>query len=58
MTSFTVTLQCSNILALLERQYSGRRTNEKDQKAFYPTDTGFDRVKILADSSFDFGKKE
>lgn len=57
MTSFTVTLQCSNVLAIIERQYAGRRTNEKDQKVFYPTDTGFDRVKILADSSFDFGKK-
>jgi len=57
MTSFSISLQCSNILALLERQYSGRRTNEKDQKLWYPTDTGMDRVKVLADSSFDFGKK-
>ena len=57
MTSFSISLQCSNILALLERQYSGRRTNEKDQKSYYPTDTGMDRVKVLADSSFDFGKK-
>lgn len=58
LTSFTVSLQCSNLLALLERQYAGRRTNEKDQKLWYPTDTGMDRVKILADSSFDFGKKK
>lgn len=58
LTSFTVSLQCSNLLALIERQYSGRRTNEKDQKLWYPTDTGMDRVKVLADSSFDFGKKK
>ena len=58
MTNFTVTLQCSNLLALIERQYTGRRTNEKDQKLWYPTDTSMDRVKLLADSSFDFGKKK
>jgi hypothetical protein len=52
-------------LALTERQYTGRRTNEKDQKiavlntgTINSTDTGMDRVKILADSSFDFGKKD
>jgi hypothetical protein len=65
MTSFTVSLQCTNLLALTERQYTGRRTNEKDQKiavlnngSINSTDTGMDRVKILADSSFDFGKKD
>lgn len=58
MTAYSITLQCSSVLAILERQYTGRRTNEKDQKTFYPTDTGFDRVKVLADSSFDFGKKK
>ena len=57
LTSFTISLQCSNLLAIIERQYAGRRTNEKDQKIFFPGDTGFDRVKILSDSSFDFGKK-
>lgn len=57
ITSYTISLQCSNLLAILERQYVGRRTNEKDQKLWYPGDTGFDRVKILSDSSFDFGKK-
>lgn len=58
LTSFTISLQCSNLLALIERQYTGRRTNEKDQKSWYPTDTSMDRVKILSDSSFDFGKKK
>ena len=57
LTSFTISLQCSNVLALIERQYAGRRTNEKDQKFWFPTDTSMDRVKLLADSSFDFGKK-
>jgi hypothetical protein len=58
LTTFTVGLQCSNLLAIIERQYAGRRTNEKDQKAYFPGDTGFDRVKVLSDSSFDFGKKD
>jgi hypothetical protein len=58
LTSQTVTLQCSNLLGILEKQYSGRRTNEKDEKTFFPGDTGFDRIKSLADSSFDFGKKK
>jgi hypothetical protein len=58
LTSFTISLQCSNLLALIERQYAGRRTNEKDQKLWYSGDTGMDRVKILADSSFDFGKQK
>jgi hypothetical protein len=57
LTSYTLSLQCSNLLAVIERQYAGRRTNEKDQKVYFPGDTGFDRVKILSDSSFDFGKK-
>jgi hypothetical protein len=41
---------------VLEKKYSGRRTNERDQKFWYPTDTGMYRVKTLADTSFDFGK--
>jgi hypothetical protein len=64
MTNFSITLQCSNILAIIERQFTGRRTNEKDQKiailnngTINSTDTSFDRIKRLADSSFDFGKK-
>ncbi len=58
LTTFTISLQCSNLLAIIERQFAGRRTNEKDQKALYPGDTCFDRIKRLADSSFDFGKKK
>lgn len=64
LTSFSISLECSNILAIIERQFTGRRTNEKDQKSVVlnngtinSTDTSFDRIKRLADSSFDFGKK-
>jgi hypothetical protein len=55
-SSNSVILQCSSIHAVLEKKYAGRRTNDKDQKFWYPTDTGMYRVKTLADTSFDFGK--
>jgi hypothetical protein len=40
----------------MEKKYTGRRTNDADQKFWYPGDTGMYRVKALADSQFDFGK--
>ena len=57
LVSNTINLQCSNINSIIERQYSGRRTNVGDQDKFFPGDTGMYRVKLLADTQFDFGKK-
>jgi hypothetical protein len=57
LVSNTINLQCSNINAIIEKQFSGRRTNDGDQKRWYPGDTGMYRVKLLADTQFDFGKK-
>jgi hypothetical protein len=56
LTSNTVGIQCSSIHAIMEKKYTGRRTNDADQKFWYPGDTGMYRVKALADSQFDFGK--
>ena len=56
MTSSSIGIQCSSIHAVLEKKYSGRRTNSTDQQFWYPGDTGMYRVKALADSQFDFGK--
>ena len=56
LVSNTISLQCSNINAIIERQYSGRRTNVGDQDRWFPGDTGMYRVKLLADTQFDFGK--
>ena len=56
MTSSTIGIQCANIHAILEKKYTGRRTNETDQQFWYPGDTGMYRVKSLADTQFDFGK--
>lgn len=56
LVSNTISIQCSSVHAILERKYSGRRTNNQDQTFFFPGDTGFFLVKDLADSQFDFGK--
>jgi hypothetical protein len=57
LTSNSISLSCSNINAIIERQYAGRRTNPGDQEKWFPNDTGMYRVKLLADTQFDFGKK-
>lgn len=54
--SYTVVVNCSSIHAVLERRIAGRRTNSTDQKSFYPTDIGMDRVVVISNTSFDFGK--
>lgn len=56
ITSNSISVQCSSIHAIIERQYTGRRTNDSDQKFWYPSDTGMYRVKIISDGSFDFGR--
>lgn len=53
--SYTVVVNCSSIHAVLERRIAGRRTNSTDQKSFYPSDIGMDRVVIISNTSFDFG---
>lgn len=56
LVSNNIGIQCSSIHAIMEKKYTGRRTNEADQQFWFPGDTGMSRVKILADSQFDFGK--
>lgn len=51
-----ITVMCSSVHAILERQLSGRRTNLTDQKARYPGDVSMDRVSAISNTSFDFGK--
>jgi hypothetical protein len=54
--SYTCVLNLTNVLGILERRISGRRTNETDQKFFYPGDTSMDRVVLISNTAFDFGK--
>jgi hypothetical protein len=49
-------IQCSSVHAILEKKYTGRRTNDSDQQFWFSGDTGMSKVKGLADASFDFGK--
>lgn len=53
----TALIQCSSINAILEKMITGRRTSSADQKSLYPTDTGMDRVVVISQTSFDFGKE-
>lgn len=54
--SNSIGIQCSSIHGILEKKYSGRRTNTADQQRFFANDTGMKKVIELADASFDFGK--
>lgn len=56
LVSNAIGIQCSSIHAIMEKKYSGRRTNDGDQQYWYPGDIGMYKVKSLADSQFDFGK--
>ena len=56
VVSNSISIQCSSVHAILERQFSGRRTNEKDQQYWFTGDTGMYKIKSVADSQFDFGK--
>jgi hypothetical protein len=56
LVSNAIGIQCSSIHAIMEKKYSGRRTNDGDQQYWFSGDTGMYKVKSLADSQFDFGK--
>ena len=50
-----ILMTCSSTVDVLNNKISGRRTNERDQKALYPLDKSFDRVVALRNSNFNFG---
>lgn len=54
--TFTITLNSSSINSILESRVTGRRTNDRDHRRFYPNDPSMSRVAILNNSVFDFGK--
>jgi len=51
-----VTVICSSVHGILERQLSGRRTNNTDQLRLYPGDVSMGRVSAISNTAFDFGK--
>jgi len=54
----TLALICNSSVDVLQNKISGRRTNPRSQKAFYPSDLSMDRVPTLKNATFDFGAKQ
>ena len=60
----TITIIASSIMGVLENKVSGRRTNQEDYQIYWPelnnvnyaSDPSMNRVEVLFNSSFDFGK--
>jgi hypothetical protein len=62
----TIVVNCSSIIGVIENLFSGRRTNKQDYQINYAperyftsaitTDPSMDRVAILHNASFDFGR--
>ena len=52
----TIQLECASNIDILTQKFSGRKTNPRSMKSFYPFDTSMDRVPALKESAFDFGK--
>lgn len=53
----TISIICASLNSLLENKTTGQRTNGSDRRKYYPGDISFDRVKDIANASFDFGRK-
>jgi hypothetical protein len=53
----SVSIICASLNSLLENKVAGQRTNGSDRRKYYPGDISFDRVKDLAFTQFDFGRK-
>lgn len=54
----TVSFNCASVVDVLDKKYTGRRTNPENQKLLYPSDLSMDRVPGLVGSYFDFGVKK
>ena len=52
----TATVSCSSFRSVLENSQSGIRTNPNFWKMKYPSDSSFDRVPLIENTAFDFGK--
>lgn len=51
----TIAMICTSNMEFLDNKVTGRKTNPKSMKAFYPTDLSFDRVPNLIGANFNFG---
>jgi hypothetical protein len=53
----TINFNCASLQGILDKRVSGRRTNDGDQRQFFPNDASMSRVAALKDTNFDFGKQ-
>lgn len=56
-STISISISCASIHSLLENKICGQRTNPSDRRRFYPGDESFDRVPLLQNTAFDFGRK-
>ena len=54
---YAVTVTLASQLTVLSNKISGQRTNPEDRKRLFPADRSFNRIPILYNASFDFGKE-
>ena len=54
---YAVTVTMASQLTVLSEKITGQRTNPEDRKRLFPADRSFNRVPILYNTSFDFGKE-
>ena len=54
---YAVTVTLASQLTVLSEKITGQRTNPEDRKRLFPSDKSFDRVPILYNTQFDFGKE-
>lgn len=54
-SSNTVTFECQSYIDILSQKTSGRQTNPRSMKAFFPNDVSFDRVPKIANARYNFG---
>ena len=54
---YTVTITVASLTTVLKNKITGQRTNPDERKRLYPNDKSFDRIPILYNTSFDFGKE-
>ena len=54
---YAVTVTVAGITSVLNNLLRGQKTNPDERKRLYPSDRSFDRIPILYNTSFDFGKE-
>ena len=53
----TVGISVASINTILENRVNGQRTNPQDRNEFFPGDQTFDRVPVINNTAFDFGRE-